>query len=104
MLEAVVLKRGAMGCVYVDRERSIESPSFKVVEVDPTGAGDCFCGTFLACRVRGLPVEQALVRANAAGAKAVLKRGPMEGNSTREELDQFIAARAAENSPAASNT
>jgi fructokinase len=90
-LEAVVLKRGAAGSVYINREQRIEARAFEVTEVDPTGAGDCFCGTFLACLVRGLPAEQALLRANAAGAMAVLRRGPMEGNSSREELDRFVA-------------
>ena len=95
-LEAVVLKRGADGSLYADRTRRIEARAFEVTEVDPTGAGDCFGGTFLACLVAGLPVDQALVRANAAGAIAVLKRGPMEGNSSKGELDRFIAARSAE--------
>lgn len=90
-LEAVVLKRGAAGCLYLDRKRRIEARPFEVTEIDPTGAGDCFCGTLLACLVAGLPVEQTLMRANAAGAMAVLKRGPMEGNSSKEELDRFIA-------------
>jgi fructokinase len=90
-LEAVVLKRGASGSTYVDRNRRVEASAFEVTEVDPTGAGDCFCGTFLACMAQGVPVEHALVRANAAGAMAVLRRGPMEGNSSKEELDCFIA-------------
>jgi len=94
-LEAVVLKRGAAGSVYVDRKRRIEAGAFDVKEVDPTGAGDCFCGTFLAGLVTGAPVRQVLVRANAAGAMAVLKRGPMEGNSSKNELAEFIAARPA---------
>jgi fructokinase len=94
-LEAVVLKRGAAGSVYVSRKQRIEARAFEVAEVDPTGAGDCFCGTFLACLARGLAVEQALVRANAAGAMAVLRRGPMEGNSSKEEVDRFIAGRSA---------
>lgn len=92
-LEAVVLKRGAAGSRYVSRKQRIEARAFEVTEVDPTGAGDCFCGTFLASLVRGMSVQQALVRANAAGAMAVLKRGPMEGNSSKEQLDDFIAAR-----------
>jgi len=101
-LEAVLLKRGAAGSVYADRKQRIEAPAFEATEVDPTGAGDCFCGTLLAGLVTGRPVRQALVRANAAGAMAVLKRGPMEGNSSKEELDRFIAARSAEISPPAS--
>ena len=91
-LEAVVLKRGAWGSLYADRKQRIEAPAFEVAEVDPTGAGDCFCGTLLACLAQGLPVRQSLVRANAAGALAVLRRGPMEGNSSKNELDEFIAA------------
>ncbi|HEX5411866.1 MAG TPA: sugar kinase [Terriglobia bacterium] len=98
-LEAVVLKRGAAGSLYVSRDQRIEARAFGVTEVDPTGAGDCFCGTFLASLVGGLAVRQALVRANAAGAMAVLRRGPMEGNSSKEQLDRFIAARFASLSP-----
>ena len=94
-LDTVVLKRGAAGSLYVDRKRRIEARAFEVTEIDPTGAGDCFCGTFLACRVLGAPVEEALVRANAAGALAVLRRGPMEGNSSKSALDGFIAAHSA---------
>jgi fructokinase len=94
-LEAVVLKRGAAGSLYADRKQRIEAPAFEVAEVDPTGGGDCFCGTFLAGLTTGLPIRQALVRANAAGALAVLRRGPMEGNSSKNELDEFIAARSA---------
>ena len=88
-LQAVILRRGAAGSSYVDRKWRIEARAFEVTEIDPTGAGDCFCGTFLACLVLGVPVEQALVRANAAGALAVLRRGPMEGNSSKSRLRQF---------------
>ncbi len=94
-LKAVILKRGAGGSLYVDRKRRIEARAFEVAEIDPTGAGDCFCGTFIACQALGTPLEQALLRANAAGALAVLRRGPMEGNSSKSDLDSFIAGRAA---------
>jgi fructokinase len=94
-LQAVILKRGAAGSSYINRKWRIEARAFEVTEIDPTGAGDCFCGTFLACLVLGVPVEQALVRANAAGALAVLRRGPMEGSSSKSEVDSFIAGRSA---------
>ena len=92
-LEAVILKQGVRGSWYVNRKWRIKARAFEVTEIDPTGAGDCFCGTFLACQVLGAPVEQALLRANAAGALAVLRRGPMEGNSSKSDLDSFIAER-----------
>jgi sugar/nucleoside kinase (ribokinase family) len=38
----------------------------------------------------GLPPEEALLLANAAGARNVTKQGPMEGVSTQAELRAFI--------------
>lgn len=89
-MEMIVVKNADEGCVYYDRQRAIPMPSFKVTEVDPTGAGDCFGGTLIACLSQGVEIERALTLANAAGAMAVTKRGPMEGNSTVCELDKFI--------------
>ncbi len=95
LLERVVLKRGAAGCVAFERAGRWEASGYAVREVDPTGAGDCFGGTLVASLIDGLPVEAALRRANAAGALAVTRIGPMEGNSDRDELDRFIATRGA---------
>lgn len=89
--ELVLLKRGALGSVYYDRGRRIAAPAFLSEEVDPTGAGDCFGGTFVAALALGIPLEHALDLANAAGALAVRRKGPMEGNSTLAELEAFLA-------------
>lgn len=87
----VLLKRGARGSLYLDAEgRRIETPAFAAQEIDPTGAGDCFGGTFVACLALDVPLERALRLANAAGALAVGRRGPMEGNSTMAELEAFL--------------
>ncbi|XQF93881.1 PfkB family carbohydrate kinase [Pseudoalteromonas espejiana] len=56
-MEMVVVKNADEGCVYYDRARSIHMPSFKVTEVDPTGAGDCFGGTLIACLAQGVEIE-----------------------------------------------
>jgi fructokinase len=89
----VLLKKGAQGSVYRDRERRIATPAFSAEEVDPTGAGDCFGGTFVACLAQGIPLDHAVRLANAAGALAVGKKGPMEGNSTMSELETFLESR-----------
>ncbi len=53
-------------------------------EVDPTGAGDAFAGTFLAVYVRSGDPVLAAREANAAGAARVKVLGPMEnGHSPR---------------------
>lgn len=89
--ECVFLKRGAAGSTYMDRTQTIDVPAFAVTEIDPTGAGDCAGATFVACLLEGRPPLEAARRANAAGAMAVTKRGPMEGNSTPAEIDAMLA-------------
>ena len=61
---------------------------------DPTGAGDCFCATFVTLIASGkFSFRQAMERANAAGALAVTKVGPMEGNSPLATLEDLLAKR-----------
>jgi fructokinase len=91
-VQQIVVKNAAKGSAYYDRDRSIRVPSFKVTEVDPTGAGDCFGGTLISCLIKGMDIERALTLANAAGALAVTRRGPMEGNSSLGELERFITS------------
>ena len=91
-VRAVVVKRGAAGADYHDAAGTLRQAGFPVEEVDPTGAGDCFGAAFVVCWLRGLPPADALRYAAAAGARAVTRRGPMEGASSFAELDAFLAA------------
>ena len=90
--EIVAIKRGARGATVVGGGERHDLPGHRVEEVDPTGAGDGFCGTFVALLVRGAPLAEAARLANAAGAIAVTRRGPMEGNSTPDEIARFLAS------------
>lgn len=89
-VEIIAIKRGSVGATVVSGDQRFEFDRHKVVEVDPTGAGDCFCGTFVSLLAQGASVEEAGHRANAAGAIAVTRRGPMEGNSSPTEISQFL--------------
>ncbi len=89
---AVVLKRGDQGCIGRDATGTHALPALAVNVVDPTGAGDCFCGTFVTLMAAGDPLPLSLARANAAGALAVAQLGPMEGNSTLAEVDARLQA------------
>ena len=82
----VVLKNGEDGCRIFNGGEIMDVPSFSVTEVDPTGAGDTFCAAFVTALNDGLPLYEAGRFANAAGALSVLKKGPMEGAPTREEV------------------
>jgi sugar/nucleoside kinase (ribokinase family) len=87
----VVVKRGKDGCSFYDGTSETHLPAFSVEEIDPTGAGDCFGATYIACRSQGMEAGQALRYACASGAMAVTAMGPMEGTATLAELDAFIA-------------
>jgi D-tagatose-1,6-bisphosphate aldolase subunit GatZ/KbaZ len=86
-VSAIVVKNGAEGSTYYDADGSRNAPGYRVEELDPTGAGDCFGAAFITCRLQGRSVEESLDYANAAGARVVGIRGPMEGTSTFAQLD-----------------
>jgi sugar/nucleoside kinase (ribokinase family) len=87
----VVVKRGDRGASHFAAGGRIDAGPLAVEEVDPTGAGDCFGAAFVSFWLAGAPPETALRYANAAGAHAVTKLGPMEGAATRSELDALLS-------------
>ncbi len=93
-ISAVVHKQGATGVALYDAAGRRFVPAFQVEEVDPTGAGDCFGGAFTALWLRGLPTDEALTLAAAAGALAVTRRGPMEGAFDMATIRRFAATTA----------
>jgi sugar/nucleoside kinase (ribokinase family) len=90
MTAVVVLKRGDAGCVGRDAAGTVALPAHTVRMVDATGAGDCFCATFVALMAQGMAMGDSLVRANAAGALAVMRLGPMEGNAGLGEIEGML--------------
>lgn len=71
----LVVKQGAAGCT-VD---GTHVPGVPVRAVDSTGAGDCFCGGFLAAMQAGKSPLEAARAANACGARSVSAAGPTAG-------------------------
>jgi tagatose kinase len=88
--KTVVLKMGAAGCRIYQGSLEITIPGFKVQEVDPTGAGDSFCAGFTVAVLEKMSLEKAGRFANAVGALAVTKLGPMEGAPTRQEVESLL--------------
>ena len=89
--KTVVLKMGSHGSRIYHQGEVIETPAFTVPEVDPTGAGDSFSAAFTGAMLEGMPLALAGRFANAVGALAVTKKGPMEGAPTRAEVQEFLA-------------
>lgn len=68
--EIVVLKRGADGALLGTRDGNVAIPPFPCTPVDGTGAGDTFCGSFLARLILGdTPVDAARYAGTAAALK-----------------------------------
>lgn len=86
----IVLKNGEAGSRIYTKDEIVDVPSFPVEEVDPTGAGDTFCGAFLTALIEGKSIRECGRFANAAGAMSVRKQGPMEGAPSRAELEAFL--------------
>ena len=87
---AVVLHRGAHGALLVTPEDTIHISSFSVEVVDTTGAGDAFSGALSVAVAEGLPLVDAIRRANAAGALTVTRLGTLLIMPTRQEVDTFL--------------
>ena len=86
----VVVTLGSRGaCARVDGQ-ILKQLAFPVTPVDTTGAGDTFCGTFVAALSQGRDVAQALRQASAAGALACTRPGAQSSIPTHAEVQTFL--------------
>ena len=89
-VECVGIKLGEQGCRIYTEGESVESKGYEIDEVDPTGAGDAFSAALLVGWMEDMKIERMAKFANAVGAKAVSKQGPMEGVPLREEVEEIL--------------
>ena len=84
--------RGADGASSLDAAgRAIVAPAFPVrAVIDPVGAGDAFCAGFIAARLEGHEIEQALDWGAACGAAVAAVEGDVDGLPTRAELGRIL--------------
>lgn len=86
----IALTLGSKGATLL-HDNKVTNVSTPVVEVvDTTGAGDTFVGYFLAGLISGLPAEQALQRACAAGALAVTVAGATPGIPELQAVNALV--------------
>ena len=76
----VVVKRGRRGAVAIDRDGDVAGIAPEPVsEADPVGAGDAFNAAYLAARLRGRPVVDALAEGARCGAAVAATLGDVLG-------------------------
>ena len=88
-----VLKKGSGGCTVFSANTRVHVPAFRIREVDPTGAGDCFDAGFL-CGLRdGKDPEESARVAAAVGALNARAFGPMEGKISPRAVQSLLSRR-----------
>jgi 5-dehydro-2-deoxygluconokinase len=93
-IAALTLKRGAHGAtIYRGGSPPIDVPPFPVDVLNVLGAGDAFASGFLYGFLEGWPLERAARMGNACGAIVVTRHGCANFMPTRDEVEQFVAAR-----------
>lgn len=90
--ELVVVKRGELGQILYDAasRRRYQVPAYPARAVDPTGAGDAFCGGFLAGYRRSWDPVQAMLYGNVSASLVVEGSGAF---SALESLPGLAQAR-----------
>jgi sulfofructose kinase len=80
-----VITLGERGLIWQRGEERGELPAYKVNAIDTTGAGDAFHGAFAAALALGMPWDELLRYASAAGALCCTKAGARPGLSSYQE-------------------
>ena len=91
----LVVTLGKEGYLFITEEGRIKIPGINLEKygmkpVNTVGCGDAFLGVFAAYKAEGLSDEEALKRANAAGAYKATRR-ETRGSPTRKQLEKFLA-------------
>ncbi len=90
-LELLVLKNGSKGSQIYSRDGLVvEQGVYKVVQEDATGAGDSYDAAFICGLAEGKSFAEAAKMGAAAGALNAAAFGPMEGQISRETIENMI--------------
>jgi sugar/nucleoside kinase (ribokinase family) len=81
-----VVKLGAAGAIAVAGGELSRAPARPIDALDTTGAGDSFDAGFLAARLDGRSLDDALAFAVACGSLSTRAAGGTEGQATRDEV------------------
>ncbi|MCG3130169.1 MAG: Ribokinase [Phycisphaerae bacterium] len=87
--QAVAVKLGAKGAVWVAAEREFAAPAFRVAVEDTTAAGDAFAAGLAMALCRGDDAPSAVRFASAVAAVKCTKSGAQPGLPTVDEVRRF---------------
>ena len=90
-LDGMLITYGSKGAAYHDfsADQVFEVAGIPVTSVDTTGAGDTFCGYFIARLSLGEDPQTALTCANCSAALKVTRSGTAEAIPSLQEVMEF---------------
>jgi ribokinase len=88
----IIITLAENGSIFIDHNRQIYTPAFKVSALDTTAAGDAFCGAFATALSEDNSIDYALKFASAAGALAATKAGAVPSLPNSQEILSLIAS------------
>ena len=86
----VIIKLGANGCLFRNRDKEILLPAYGIDAVDATGAGDNFLAGFASEILRGKSGSEALAFANACGAISATAVGAGTALHDADQVRKFM--------------
>jgi ribokinase len=90
---AVVLTLGADGAAFVSGDDMFRVAAPQVVAIDTVGAGDVFCGVFVAARALRRDWKDAVHAAAEAASISVTREGVLASFPSREEMADILDRR-----------
>lgn len=92
-VELAIVKLGPRGVLGKTRHERVESAPIPIEAVNGLGAGDAFGGSLIHGLLAGLPLEQLLRNANAAGALVASRLECSTAMPTQDEIDDLVRTR-----------
>lgn len=84
----LILTMGSKGVYFHDGMKEQQIPSYKVVPVDTTGAGDTFNGAFVVALTSGMALDASIKFGNLAASLSIQKLGAQAGMPSLEEMKE----------------
>jgi ribokinase len=85
--KTVLVTLGNRGALLVSKDgRAQHFPALPVTAVDPTGAGDAFIGSLAVFLTEGMPLSEAIAKANRVAGLSVTRKGTQTAFPTRAEI------------------
>jgi ribokinase len=92
----MIITRGGDPTLVITASGILNIAPPQVIPVDTVGAGDAFAGAFAVASASGMPLEEAIRFANAAGALATRGRGAQPSIPKRDAILALVGRRSAD--------